>query len=702
MLYYTEYNGHNVDIVGSRKKIDNTIYSFDIETTSYLILDGKQVSGIEYQNLTKEEQERSEFRSCMYIWMFSINDVVYYGRTWEEFKKFLNRLEMYSKEKKIVFIHNLSFEFQFLKGVFNFTDVMARKSHKVMRCFFEDYNIELRCTYMMSNCALKYLPKLFNLPVKKQVGDLDYTLVRTPKTEITTQEMKYCENDCLVIYYYIQRELETYERVDKIPLTSTGHVRRELKERISEDWNYKNKVKKAINTDPHIYNLLQDAFAGGYTHANWIYTDEIIKNVDSWDFTSSYPYILVTHQFPSTEFKKCYIKDVKNMSKRFAYILVVKFKNIKCKYFNNFISQSKCRNIKGGKYDNGRIIEAEELETTITDIDFYFILQSYNCQYEIEEIYYSKYDFLPKQFIEFVLEKYVNKTEFKNVEGKEVEYMKEKNKFNSLYGMSVTNMIRDEVIFDNKEGWFEKPLTNTEIISALQNEKKKGFLSFAYGVWVTAYARSNLLKNVIKLDKYVIYCDTDSMKLKQGYNKNVIEEYNNFVHKKIDYVSKTLEIPIEKFSPKDVFGERHILGVFDSDGNYNEFITQGAKKYAITKWIKKEKIKDNMNIIKIENEKALVLEITVAGVPKQGAKALKDLSEFKDNFVFNFKDTNKNLVIYCENQKEFCLTDYQGKCYNVNDESGCCIVPTTYVLGKALEYANLISENSSKRARYKE
>ena len=702
MLYYTEYNGHNVDIVGSRKKIDNTIYSFDIETTSYLILDGKQVSGIEYQNLTKEEQERSEFRSCMYIWMFSINDVVYYGRTWEEFKKFLNRLEMYSKEKKIVFIHNLSFEFQFLKGVFNFTDVMARKSHKVMRCFFEDYNIELRCTYMMSNCALKYLPKLFNLPVKKQVGDLDYTLVRTPKTEITTQEMKYCENDCLVIYYYIQRELETYERVDKIPLTSTGHVRRELKERISEDWNYKNKVKKAINTDPHIYNLLQDAFAGGYTHANWIYTDEIIKNVDSWDFTSSYPYILVTHQFPSTEFKRCYIKDVKNMSKRFAYILVVKFKNIKCKYFNNFISQSKCRNIKGGKYDNGRIIEAEELETTITDIDFYFILQSYNCQYEIEEIYYSKYDFLPKQFIEFVLEKYVNKTEFKNVEGKEVEYMKEKNKFNSLYGMSVTNMIRDEVIFDNKEGWFEKPLTNTEIISALQNEKKKGFLSFAYGVWVTAYARSNLLKNVIKLDEYVIYCDTDSMKLKQGYNKNVIEEYNNFVHKKIDYVSKTLEIPIEKFSPKDVFGKRHILGVFDSDGNYYEFITQGAKKYAITKWIKKEKIKDNMNVIKIENEKALVLEITVAGVPKQGSKALKDLSEFKDNFVFNFKDTNKNLVIYCENQKEFCLTDYQGKCYNVNDESGCCIVPTTYVLGKALEYANLISENSSKRARYKE
>ena len=38
----------------------------------------------------------------------------------------------------------------------------------------------------------------------------------------------------------------------------------------------------------------------------------------------------------------------------------------------------------------------------------------------------------------------------------------------------------------------------------LEKEKKKSFLSFAYGVWVTAYARNNLLRNVLKLDKYVV------------------------------------------------------------------------------------------------------------------------------------------------------------------------------------------------------
>lgn len=84
---------------------------------------------------------------------------------------------------------------------------------------------------------------------------------------------------------------------------------------------------------------------GGYTHSNWIYTDEILKNIDSWDFTSSYPYILVTHKFPASEFCKCKLDSVKDMSKRFAYLLVVEFENIESKFYNNFISTSKCRTV---------------------------------------------------------------------------------------------------------------------------------------------------------------------------------------------------------------------------------------------------------------------------------------------------------------------------------------------------------------------
>lgn len=85
---------------------------------------------------------------------------------------------------------------------------------------------------------------------------------------------------------------------------------------------------------------------GGYTHANWIYTGEIISNVDSWDFTSSYPYVLVTCKYPATEFLPCKLTNASKMMSQFAYLLVVKLDNISCKYFNNFISQSKCKEIK--------------------------------------------------------------------------------------------------------------------------------------------------------------------------------------------------------------------------------------------------------------------------------------------------------------------------------------------------------------------
>lgn len=682
MLFWKEYKSHDPCIMGKKNKFDNTIYTFDIETSNYLILGGNVIAGCDYEKLSKKEKDISLKQSNMYIWQLSINDNVYYGRTWSDLKLFFNKLELEVPQRKIIFIHNLAFEFQYLKSVFKMENVIARKSRKVMRATLSDYNIELRCSYMMSNCKLEKLPSVYQLPVEKQVGFLDYDKIRHSETILSDNELKYCEYDCLVVYEYIKKELLTYENVDRIPLTSTGHVRRELKNLVLKDYKYKGIVRKAINTDPHIYNMLIDAFAGGYTHANWIYADEVIKDVTSYDFTSSYPYIMVTHKFPATEFKPCNVKKIEDLSPRLAYLLKVKLTNVESKLYNNFISMSKCSSIKGGKYDNGRVISAKELITTITDVDFKLFYKSYNFDYEIIEIYYSIYKYLPKQFIDFILQKYINKTKYKDIEDKKLEYQLEKAKFNALYGMSVTNMIRDNVIYDNEKGWDEIPLTNEEIEEKLKEEKKKAFLSFAYGVWVTAYARNNLLKNVIKLDSHVIYCDTDSIKLTKNFDINVINDYNNFVKNKIEYVSKVLNIDINKFAPKDVKDKSHMLGLFECDGTYEEFITQGAKKYAY---------KQDNNI-----------HITVAGVPKKGANALNSLNDFKDDFIFKHEDTGKNVLQYNDTQISIDLIDYQGNILKVEDKSGCCILPTTYILGKSLEYADLISDNSSKRAIYKE
>lgn len=353
MISWINYEGHKVKKVGKRKPYDNTIFTFDIETTSYINLYGNQYSSLDYLHFTDDEKENCNFMSTMYIWMFGVDDIVYYGRTWHELELFLERLDFFNpKIKKYVFVHNLSYEFQFLRNVLKITNVFSRKSRKVIRFELENYNIEFRCTYYMTNVKLERLPKIYNLPVKKLVGNLDYSKIRHSGTDLTEQEKEYCENDCLVIYYYIKLQLENFKELKKLPLTSTGFVRKELKDRIYKYKNYRNnsykrKVSKMINTDGHVFNLMEQAFMRSATLTpTGLKHGEIIKNVTSFDFASSYPYVMLTEKYPSSVFRKCNIKTIDKIIDNFCYIVKVTFKNISCNYWNNFISSSKCVYIK--------------------------------------------------------------------------------------------------------------------------------------------------------------------------------------------------------------------------------------------------------------------------------------------------------------------------------------------------------------------
>lgn len=680
MIYWDKYNGHKVE---KFKNKDLTIYTFDIETTSYIFLNGEVFSTKEYLSLSDKDREACEPGATMYIWQFGINDQVYYGRTWDEFIEFLNRLEENSKLQKKVFVHNLSFEFQFLRSVVKMKGVFSRISRKVMRCNLEDYHITFQCSLYLSGVKLADLPRIYDLPVQKMTGDLDYFELRTSVTPLSDEEMGYCENDCLVLYEYIKKELLTYKTVWKLPLTMTGKVRRELQDLLMKNYSYRAKVRKAINIKPSIYNRLLEAFMGGYTHANYIYSDEVLEDIDSYDEASAYPYVMVTRRFPMSQFKECRIKSANDLIDNFAYLIRVQFNNIHCKYYNNFISGSKCEEVRGGRYDNGRIIKADKIIITLTDIDFKFILDSYDIEsYEILESYYSVYNYLPKEFIMFILEKYYYKTKYKGVKGKELFYAIEKSKFNSLYGMTVTNMIRDEVLYDNRSGWSEHELSNTDIYDGLLEQEEKGFLSFAWGVWITAYARENLLRRVLDLDKYAVYMDTDSCKCIKGYDKSVFDKYNRSVLDTIHKVAVQLDIPENYFMPEDQKGKRHPLGIFEYEEHYDKFITQGAKKYCV--------------------EKDGKLDITVSGVPKSGYKCLRSINDFKDDLVFTFDKTNKHTIIYNDDQVPIDITDVNGVKYRCTDKTTCVLLPAEYTLGKAYEYTQLLTDNSTKRSKFHE
>ena len=82
--------------------------------------------------------------------------------------------------------------------------------------------------------------------------------------------------------------------------------------------------------------------------------------------------------------------------------------------------------------------------------------------------------------------------------------------------------------------------------------------------------------------------------------------------------------------------------------------------------------------------------------------ALKnDINNFKDDLVFDYNDTGKNMLYYCEEQEAIKLTDENGASMIVDEKSGCCIVPATYNLSKSLVYAEKVGD-SSMRAKFKE
>ena len=212
--------------------------AFDIETTS-LYLDGDIKS------------------APMYVWQFGINGYVVIGRTWDEFENMLQaiikKLDLAEDKRLVIYVHNLSFEFQYIRKHFEWEKVFASDTRKVIYAITKGRfaGFEFRCSYFLSGYALKKLgDELQKYKVEKMTGDLDYSLMRHSKTPLTEKELKYCENDVRVVMAYIQERIEIDGNIttDKIPLTKTGYVRKYcMNACLFECKNHKQNVGKFIS-----------------------------------------------------------------------------------------------------------------------------------------------------------------------------------------------------------------------------------------------------------------------------------------------------------------------------------------------------------------------------------------------------------------------------------------------------------------------
>ena len=657
---------------------------------------------------------RKEKHACMYIWQFGILNWVTYGRTWDEFIGFMNLLSdvlgLSEDLKLVVYVHNLAYEWQFMRKIVKWDKVFLLEDRKPVYAIWGGY--EFKCSLKLSSKSLaKVGEDLIKYKEHKHVGDMDYQLKRFHSTPLTEEELGYCEADIRVLLAYIQEKIESDGSICYIPLTNTGYVRNYCRKECFKRYKSYRRLMEELTLEPDEYAQLKRGFAGGFTHASAKYVakgkSKPLEDVGSFDFTSSYPSVMLTEKFPMS--KSRLIESITDWKQFYWYLhnycclFDVTLYNVYPKVdYDHPISYSKlilpsdpirrAEVINGLTIDNGRVVTAEEMTITMTEQDWFTFRDFYefgdkdsdSMDIIIHQFRIYEKGYLPKEFYKSILELYKRKTVLKDVDGEEINYMISKNMLNAAYGMIVTDIVRDILEYDCENDIY-KAKRKPELAEAIRiyNETKKRFLFYPWGVWVTAYSRRNLFTGILACGNDYIYSDTDSIKiLNPEKHMDYINAYNAKIVEKVQKAADFFRIDSTEYAPMNKKGQRKQIGVWEYEGKYKRFKTLGAKRYFVETY---------------SDDPAKRYSLTVAGVNKK--KACDYLvSHFKDPFdgfthelEVPLEYSGRLTLTYVDEPCSGIEFDYLGNRCDYYEDSYIHMEPSKYQLTMSDQYRGFLN-----------
>lgn len=435
-----------------------------------------------------------------------------------------------------------------------------------------------------------------------------------------------------------------------------------------------------LTLDTDEFSQLKRAFMGGHTHANAHYVGQVLHNVASQDFASSYPAVMLLEKFPMS---KAILIDRPIDKNEFAHLLNTKaclFDIIITDVYHRLkhehpIPRSKCWLCENPILDNGRVVMADKIGITVTEQDFFTYQEYYEwSSLDIANFRYYYKQYLPHAFVKAIIGLYEKKTVLKDVVGEEINYMISKNMLNAAYGMSVTDPVRDTINYKDDVYIPVKPVISEAL--DIYNNNVRRFLFYPWGVWVTAYARRNLFTGITEVGSDFVYSDTDSIKyLNPEEHEKYFERYNNEIVKKIEKASEYHHIPFEQFSPLNKNGKHKTIGVWDFEGIYDDFKTLGAKRYLF--------------------RTGDTYKVTLAGSNKKDTmKYLLATGDPFGNFGHNLripKEYSGRLTsTYIDDEIEGDVIDYNGVPYHYHELSAVHLEPSEYNLTMSDEFINYL------------
>ena len=648
--------------------------AFDIETSSYM--------------------DEGEKRAVVYSYALAIDDTIYHARSADEFfpllEKIAAEMELTLDRRLVVYVHNLAYEWQFIKHYMAWESAFAISSDRRIVRAVSKLGIEFRCSNVLTNKPLEAVGK--DVEVQKMVGDIDHTLIRNSITPLSDEEMGYINNDVLILIEFERQALaqeggSIEQALRSIPITKTGYVRRRMRKAALADPSYEQLISE-LTLSEETYTLARHSFQGGYTHANSTVMGQEMGDTVAVDLASSYPSSMlqftypmssfhsVAHEFTAEELDKC-------IGHIHFFVTFVVYDAVS-RYPFPYISLSKALTISDPFVDNGRVYSAANMTLTMTDVDWQIFRRCYDVEsIEIVDVMMAPAEYLPAAITDPIVAMYGDKTALKGVAGQEVNYRSAKEDINGVYGSVGTDPVRTVFEFNAEDSEFVATIPTTEDALSKHNNSRSRYLFYPWAAWVTAYSRYVLLMtmyDLIDAGVTVMYCDTDSIYYKpspqaQGIidrvNGEVRERLTAAMHYRWFYASD--EEVEDALAPKDIKGVRHHIGLFEVDGHYDNFKTLGAKRYAV--------MKDDQ------------FKITVAGLSKGAAFYIEEIGgmeAFVDGLTVPAEKSGRLTHTFSEETAHNLITDYLGNTCEMKQVGFIHLEPSPYVLTVSDDYTRFV------------
>lgn len=680
-----DYKRIDVEKWKSMQKIkrgyDQTVYTFDIETSAGYIFPGSDIAEPFDYDKPPEEYAKAVKVGLCYEWQFGIGDQYYYGRELNDFLKVLKVMDALPGNK-IIWVHNLGFEQAFLLNLFQPSKLFARKPHHVIYMDFSE-KITFRCSYQLTHMALRTWAKDLRM---EKIEDYDYDKIRTPLTPLDADEELYGQRDLEILNRGINKMLDQYEFIQKIPLTQTGRVRKEGQKIFAGDVGYRFRMARLLPKNAGEYSMLRMAFSGGNVHANWYYAGRLLHGVSCADIASSYPFCCLTEPLPMQPWRQTRNPERYLGSGKYCTIVELRLVNVKSSGYIDYLSYNKLFCIdkdESGREsiicENGRLVACQGASIICTGVDYGVIRRAYNGEIRVVRCWYSRAGYLDRRYMEFILGLYENKVSLKNVPNSEDLYCYSKQLLNGVYGDFVSAVVYDDTELLDSGEWVEHikgPAEVDERLDYLRESPWRLKSSFSWGLFITAAARRNHYDILQKLDEnnHVVYYDTDSVYYLGEHDKD-IEDYNRRMIDRIDNVFKYVGIDPERSRPLDSKGIKRQMGILEIDHrNLPEFKALRAKCYAY---------KDE------EGE----IHITISGVNKKaGAEALHgSVDNLNDDMTFTYKQSGRKVSQYNTDQPRCRWIDADGVEYVSEYKYGLALQPAEYRVNLGSDFIEVLA-----------